>query len=160
MLRPLLPGLLALLVFAGCAAPGEHAAPLRQALLGLGERAAEQVREVAALQPLERQVLLLSAPEVDAALSLETERVRESLTRALLALIPGPQILDWRPGVAGEVGGHQWRLASRLEATAPPLALSDRELLPYRLTLTLLRPGDGEAVWQTRLEGAFDATAL
>ncbi|WP_163559238.1 hypothetical protein [Halomonas sp. NO4] len=160
MLKPLLVGLLALWVLAGCAAPAEHAAPLRQALLGLGDRAAEQVREVDALQPFEQQVLLLAAPEVDAALGLGAERVRESLTRALLAVSPGPQVIDWRSGMDGEAGPHQWRLASRLEATGPRLALSDRELLPYRLTLTLQRPGGGEAVWQTRLEGAFDATAL
>lgn len=152
--------LLATLLLAGCAAQPERREPLRQALLGLGDRAAQQVLEVAVLQPAGEQVLLLARPEVDTALSLGTERVHESLTRALLAASPGPQVLDWQPAMAGKAGDNQWRLESRLEATAPRLQLSDRELLPYRLTLMLSRPEDNQVLWQTHIDGAFDATAL
>ena len=51
-------------------------------------------------------------------------------------------------------------MESYLEATAPRLRLSDRELMPYRLTLSLYRPDADNALWQTQIEGAFDATAL
>lgn len=159
MLIRLLP-LLALLALTGCASPGERVEPIRQALLGLGDRAAGQVLASGELQPPEQQVLLLAPPEVDAALGLTAERVRESLTRALLGVSAGPQVLDWQPDMAGDADPHQWRLQSHLEASAPRLVLSDRELLPYRLTLTLHRPDNGTPLWETTIEGAFDATAL
>lgn len=162
MLKSRLPALLlALFMLGGCAGSAERAEPIRQALLGLGSSAAQQIGEVDALQPLEQQMLLLAAPEVDAELGLGVERVRESLTRALLGIAaPGPQVLDWRPDMADSTDPYQWRLESRLEASAPRLVLSDRELLPYRLTLTLLRPDDDTALWETHIDGAFDATAL
>ncbi|TFH85343.1 hypothetical protein EQG41_17755 [Billgrantia azerbaijanica] len=159
-MRRALPLLALLLALAGCAAPVEHREPIRQALLGLSDRAARQLLAVRELQPPEQQVLLLARPDVDATLGLATERVRESLTRALLGVSGGPQVLDWQPDMAGDADPHQWRVACRLEATAPRLALSDRELLPYRLTLSLHRPDNGAPLWQTTLEGAFDATAL
>jgi len=160
MLRRALLLLPVLLALTGCATPGDHREPIRQALLGLSDQVARQVLDVRELQPLERQVLLLAHPDVDTSLGLTTERLRESLTRALLGVSGGPQVLDWQPDMAGDADPHQWRVESRLEATAPRLALSDRELLLYRLTLSLHRPDNGTPLWETIIEGAFDATAL
>ncbi|WP_445158756.1 hypothetical protein [Halomonas sp. E14] len=152
--------LLLALVLAGCAAQPPEPDPIRRALHNLSQRAAEHVVNVEALQPPDGQVLLLAYPQVDQTLEIDSGRFLESLTRSLLSVSPGPQVLDWRPAMAGQSGGHQWRLESRLDATAPRLVLSDRDLLPYRLTLALHRPDADEAVWQTEIEGAFDATAL
>ncbi|SDK00803.1 hypothetical protein [Billgrantia gudaonensis] len=160
MLKSLVPLLLTLFILNGCATSANRIEPVRQALLGLGNSAAQRIGEIDALQPLEQQVLLLAAPEVDSELGVGVERMRESLTRALLGIAPGPQVLDWQPGMEGSTEPHQWRLKSRLEAAAPRLRLSDRELLPYRLTLMLQRPDDDATLWETSIEGAFDATAL
>ena len=98
----LLPWLaLVLLVWlAGCASAPERPETLRQALLGLGQQAAERVAEAPALsrETLADQVLLLSPPQVDEKLELGVSRVQESLTRGLLAIDDGPQVLDWQPG--------------------------------------------------------------
>ncbi|WP_111414887.1 hypothetical protein [Billgrantia lactosivorans] len=159
MLRPL--ALLVLVaLLAGCAAQPPEPDPIRRALQNLSDRAVARLLDVDALQPPQDQVLLLVAPEVDASLEIDGERFLESLTRALLGASDGPQVLDWRPAMSGEGGDHQWRMESRLEATAPRLTLSDRDLLPYRLTLSLYRPDAESALWQTQIEGAFDATAL
>lgn len=150
--------LLALL--AGCAAQPPEPDPVRHALQNLSDRAVARVMDVEALQPTDDQVLLLVSPEMDASLGIDAARFHESLTRALLGAENGPQVLDWRPAMTGEGRNHQWRMESRLEATAPRLQLTDRDLLPYRLTLSLYRPEADQAVWQTEVEGAFDATAL
>lgn len=158
--RPLL--LLApLLLLTGCAAAPDRPETLRQALFNLGERAAGRVVEAPALpRPPADQVLLLVAPEVNGELGIGQERFRESLTRALLAKSDGPQVLDWTDSMGDGGGDNQWRLESRLMADGPRLRLSDRELIPYRLTLVLRRP-DGESVmWEESLQGALDATAL
>ncbi|PMR68048.1 hypothetical protein [Halomonas heilongjiangensis] len=153
--------LLPILLLAGCAAQPDRPETLRQALFGLGERAAERVIEAPPLpRPPADQVLLLATPEVDDALSIGRERFLESLTRALLGTSDGPQVLDWSDAMAEGGGDNQWRLDSRLEADGPRLQLSDRELLPYRLNLALRRPGSEEALWETEIHGAFDATAL
>ncbi|WP_275286524.1 hypothetical protein [Halomonas elongata] len=152
---------LLLLALTGCAAAPERPETMRQALFGLSERVAEQVAASPTLpRPATDQVLLLAMPEIDPDLGLSDERLMESLTRALLGLDDGPQVLDWRPSLADGAGRNQWRLDSRLSASAPRLQLSDRELLPYRLTLTLRRPGHDQALWQTHIDGALDATAL
>lgn len=153
-----LSALLAFLV--GCAAQPPEPDPIRRALQNLSDRAVARVMDVEALQPTADQVLLLVAPEVDASLAIDSARFHESLTRALLGASQGPQVLDWRPAMAGAGRDHQWRLESRLEATAPRLRLTDRDLLPYRLTLSLYRPEADRAIWETEVEGAFDATAL
>ncbi|MCE8035378.1 MAG: hypothetical protein LPK20_12350 [Halomonas sp.] len=159
MLRHL--ALLALLAFlAGCAAQPPEPDPIRRALQNLSDRAVARVMQVEALQPPADQVLLLVSPDVDNSLEIDSDRFLESLTRALLGASDGPQVLDWRPAMSGEGGDHQWRMESRLEATAPRLTLSDRDLLPYRLILSLYRPDAERALWQTEIEGAFDATAL
>lgn len=146
-------------VLVGCAATPDRPETLRQALLNLGERAAKQVTEAPPL-PTANQVLLLVTPEVNGELGIGQERFRESLTRALLAVSDGPQVLDWQEAMVEGGGDNQWRLESRLEADGPRLTLSDRELLPYRLTLVLRRPGGEEALWEESLQGALDATAL
>lgn len=158
--RPLLL-LLVPVLLAGCAAAPDRPETLRQALFNLGERAAERVMEAPALpRPPADQVLLLAAPEVNGELGIGRERFLESLTRALLAVSDGPQVLDWSDSMGDGGGDNQWRLESRLMADGPRLRLSDRELLPYRLTLELRRPGEEAAHWESSLQGALDATAL
>ena len=152
--------LLLLALVAGCASQPPPADSIRHALQNLSDRAVARVIQVDALQPPEDQVLLLVSPQVDRALGIDSERFLESLTRALLGASASPQVLDWRPAMSGTGGPHQWRMESYLEATAPRLRLSDRELLPYRLTLSLYRPDADNALWHTQVEGAFDATAL
>ncbi len=152
--------LLTALLLVGCATQPPAPDPIRQALQNLSDRAANRVMNVVELQPTQEQVLLLAAPSVDTSLSIAPERFRENLTRAMLRVSDGPQVLDWRPAMAGNSGDHQWRLETQLDASAPRLQLSDRELLPYRLTLSLYRPDADTALWETEIEGAFDATAL
>ncbi|SDL88638.1 hypothetical protein SAMN05661010_02814 [Modicisalibacter muralis] len=156
------PGLLLLIVLMGCAGQPERPTTQRQALYGLGERAAsESVSAPGWQRPITEIVLLLDRPEIEASLGVDTARFRETLTRALLALEPGPQVLNWTPAMAEtDVPDNQWRLHSRLLADGPMLTLSDRRLLPYRLELTLYRPGDTQSRWQQTLYGAFDASAL
>ncbi|MFQ3788795.1 hypothetical protein [Halomonas sp. A29] len=152
--------LLSFALLAGCAAQPPEPDPIRRALQNLSDRAVARVMDVDALQPPQDQVLLLVSPAVDASLEIGSERFLESLTRALLGASDSPQVIDWRPAMSGEGGDHQWRMESRLEATAPRLQLTDRDLLPYRLTLSLYRPDAESALWETEIEGAFDATAL
>ncbi|MCW4151990.1 hypothetical protein OM427_20945 [Halomonas sp. 18H] len=150
-----------MLMLAGCAAKPQGPETVRQALFGLGERAAEQLASASPLpKPHADLVVLLATPEVDPALGITSESLMESLTRALLGLEAGPQVLDWRSAIAGDAGGNQWRLDSRLTASGPRLTLSDRELLPYRLTLNLRRPGQDASHWQSHIDGALDASAL
>lgn len=150
-----------LLLLGGCAAQPDRPETLRQALFGLGERAAERVIEAPPLpRPPADQVLLLATPEVDDTLGIGRERFLESLTRALLGTSDGPQVLDWSDAMVEGGGDNQWRLDSRLVADGPRLQLSDRELLPYRLNLALRHPGSDETLWETEIHGAFDATAL
>lgn len=150
-----------LVLLSGCAgAPERPDSHIRQALFNLGERAAARVMAAPELsRPPSDLVLLLSPSEVDASLGITEERFQESLVRALLAVSDGPQVLDWG-GDLSEGGDNQWRLESRLIADGPRLSLSDRELLPYRLKLTLRRPGEEAARWQASVQGALDATAL
>ncbi|MCG6656583.1 hypothetical protein HOP52_02175 [Halomonas campisalis] len=152
--------LTATLILTGCAAAPPQPDPVRQALLNLSERAAGRVMNVAELQPPADQVLLLATPEMDGDLGIDSKRFLENLTRALLGVTPGPQVLDWRPTMAGDVDTQHWRLVSQLDASAPRLRLSDRDLLPYRLTLALYRADAESPLWRTEIEGAFDATAL
>ncbi|TLF53758.1 hypothetical protein FEI13_00585 [Halomonas urmiana] len=156
-----LPLLACLLVLVGCAGAPEQPTSVRQALLGLSERAAEKVTATPPLpHPAVDEVLLLAMPQVDARLPLADTRLLESLTRALLAIDDGPQVLEWRAAMAEGSHDNQWRLETRLSADGPRLQLSDRELLPYRLSLVLRRTGHDEPVWRTEIEGALDATAL
>lgn len=157
----LLLALLMALLLAGCAGAPERPETLRQALFGLGAVAAERVLAAPALpSPKTNQVLLLATPEIDPALGIDQERLRESLTRALLGAPGGPQVLNWSDAMSKGGGDNQWRLESRLDADGPRLTLSDRDLLPYRLTLALRRPGSEEALWTTDISGALDASAL
>ncbi|WP_245184770.1 hypothetical protein [Halomonas salinarum] len=156
-----------LVMLAGCASTPEPPATLRQALLGLSDRAAALVLN----QPAWSQsatsaeqdiVMLLDKPQVDESLGITPERFGESLTRALLASPKGPQVLDWVPEMASRStdNGNLWLMKSRLETDGAMLTLSDRELLPYRLTLSLRRPGNDEILWQRVVSGAFDTDAL
>lgn len=164
MMRMLRRGLSLLLLIGlvGCAGQPERPTTQRQALYGLGERAASATATEPDWQrPITELVLLLDRPEIDASLGVATAYFRETLTRALLALEPGPQVLNWAPSMTETaVPDNQWRLESQLLADGPALMLSDRRLLPYRLELTLHRPGDAQPRWQQTLYGALDASAL
>ncbi|MDW5376070.1 hypothetical protein R6258_03975 [Halomonas sp. HP20-15] len=154
--------LLIALTLSGCASNPGPPKTVRQALYGLGERAAETALAAPVWQvPDGERVLLLAPAEIDAALSIEPAQFGETLTRALLAVNSGPQVLDWTPDRATrEAPDNQWLLESRLIAEGPALTLSDRRLLPYRLELALRRPGNAEPRWQQTLTGALDASAL
>ena len=151
----------------GCASTPQGPQTLRQALLGLSDRAAELVLAQPAWSPNDSSaeqniVLLMDKPVVDPSLGITPERFDESLSRALLAAPQGPQVLDWMPSMATRESDNSnlWVLESRLEPDGPKLILSDRDLLPYRLTLALRHPGDDETRWQRVVSGAFDTTAL
>ncbi|MCG7599525.1 hypothetical protein MHM84_06985 [Halomonas sp. McH1-25] len=154
--------LLLVLLLAGCAGQPERPQTQRQALYGLGERAAAAaVTQPNWSVPADEVVLLLTLPEIDTELGVDTERFRETLTRALLARKDGPQVLDWTPTMADTtLPENQWLLESRLLAEGPALTLSDRELLPYRLELALRRPDDAAPHWTQIISGALDASAL
>lgn len=154
--------MLTLLITAGCAGQPERPTTQRQALYGLGERAAEAaITEPDWAMPMTDIVLLLAHPDIDSALNVDPERFRETLARALLAYENGPQVLNWAPAMADTLlPENQWRLESHLSASGPTLRLSDRELLPYQLVLTLYRPGDSAPLWQQTLSGALDGSAL
>ncbi|SHF28554.1 hypothetical protein SAMN02745148_02228 [Modicisalibacter ilicicola DSM 19980] len=160
-LGPLLLLLLASLA-AGCASEPERPTTQRQALYGLGERAAQAVVEAPDwAAPTEEIVLLLARPDIDTGLGVDTEHFRETLTRALLAQDDGPQVLNWVPSMADASSpDNQWLLKSQLVAQGPALRLSDRELLPYRLELSLFRPGSANPRWRQVIDGALDASAL
>lgn len=160
-LRPLL-ALLLLIALAGCASQPERPTTQRQALYGLGERAAQAtIAEPDWPRAIDEIVLLLARPDIDTALGVDTERFRETLTRALLAQDDSPQVLNWAPAMAdASTPDNQWLLESRLLAEGPALTLSDRELLPYRLELALRRPGDVAPRWTHTIHGALDASAL
>jgi len=153
---------LLLIGLVGCAGPPERPTTQRQALYGLGERAAQATVDTPDWpRPVTEIVLLLARPEIDAALGVETAHFRETLTRALLAQEPGPQVLDWTPDMAeSAVPDNQWLLESQLLADGPALVLSDRRLLPYRLKLTLRRPDAAQPRWERTIHGALDASAL
>lgn len=157
-----LPLTLLLLIMVGCASQPERPTTQRQALYGLGERAAEAaIAEPEWPMPITDTVFLLTRPDIDKALEVDIEHFRETLTRALLAYEEGPQVLNWTPAMADtSIPDNQWLLESHLSASGPALRLSDRELLPYQLELTLRRPGDSSAYWKQTLRGALDATAL
>lgn len=160
-LKAILATLSITLLAVGCAGSPERPEAVRQALFALSERAASRLIESSPLpHPSSDEVLLLSISEVDPSFGLATQRVQESLLRALLGLSNGPQVLDWAGDIGEGTEDNQWRLDSRLEADGPRLTLSDRTLLPYRLVLTLRRPGSDAALWAHEIQGAFDATAL
>lgn len=154
--------LLIALALSACASNPGPPKTARQALYGLGERAADATLAAPVWQePDGDRVLFLAPPEIDAALAIEPEQFGETLTRALLAVSSGPQVLDWAPDRAPrDAPDNQWLLESRLIAEGPALALSDRQLLPYRLELALRRPGNAAPRWQQTLTGALDASAL
>ena len=151
-----------IILLAGCAGEPERPTTQRQALYGLGERAAQAVvGEPDWSGPATEIVLLLARPNIDALLGVETEHFRETLTRALLAQNDAPQVLNWVPSMAdASTPDNQWLLKSQLFTEGPPLALSDRELLPYRLELSLVRPGATTPRWRQVIYGALDASAL
>ncbi|WP_227370512.1 hypothetical protein [Halomonas sp. M20] len=146
-------------MLAGCAS-APQTPPQRQALYGLGERAAQTIVDEPGWSA-ENIVLLLARPDIDMSLEVDTEYFRETLTRALLAQGGGPQVLNWVPSMAdATTPDNQWLLKTRLLAEGPALTLSDRELRPYRLELALYRPGSATPRWRWNIDGALDVDAL
>ncbi|MGO2133033.1 MAG: hypothetical protein ACTH3D_09060 [Halomonas sp.] len=153
--------LLLMTLLSACAGTPDRSQTVRQALIALGQHGADEILKAPQLpKPQYDQVLLLATPDVDSELSIPPQQLLESIARGLLGVDQGPQVLDWAEELPENNNSNLWWLASRLESTAPPLTLSDRVLLPYRLNLTLRRPGSKEALWQTSLDGALDADAL
>jgi len=150
------------LLLAGCAGLGD-APPddMRQAVYGMSDQAAE---ELLAAPPwsgaTQDMVVMLAPPTVDATFNISAARLTETLARALLALEDGPQVLDWTPGMTtDDAPDNHWILESHLNGNGV-IRLSDRELLPYRLEITLRRPGNDAVSWRATLSGALDASAL
>lgn len=133
----------------------------RDPIYGLGQSAARLIAEQPWSPPLAQQVLLLAPPKVDAMLDTQPGALNEALTRALLSLQDGPQVLNWNNDHSG-IASHQWRLETLLEASGIPLKLSDRTLQSYQLTLTLVRSTGVERneIRTLTLNGAFDQAAL
>ena len=85
-------------------------------------------------------------------------RLRNALVRAILQLNNMPHVVGWAPrNEESELAAPLWRLDSHFSAF-PPITLSDRQLFPYRLSLTLQRPDQAEHT--VTLSGAFDSQAL
>lgn len=146
-------------MLAGCAS-APQTPPQRQALYGLGERAAQAIIEKPDWAAADT-VLLLARPDIDMSLGVDTEYFRETLTRALLAQDAGPQVLNWVPSMAdASTPENQWLLKTRLLAEGASVTLSDRELRPYRLELALYRAGDATPRWRWKIDGALDISAL
>ncbi|GGX84668.1 hypothetical protein GCM10007160_09920 [Litchfieldella qijiaojingensis] len=153
---------LLILAVGGCAGAPERPSLMRQALAGLSDRAVQLVmKNPAWTRPTTDVVVLLPPPQIDTSLGIDSHRFHENLTRALLAQQQGPQVLDWTPVLAEtDTPDNQWLLECELVSDGPRLTLSDRDLLPYRLTLSLRRPGEEAPRWQQRINGAIDVTAL
>ncbi|MGC3873905.1 hypothetical protein ACPF7Z_11615 [Halomonas sp. GXIMD04776] len=146
-------------LLAGCTS-APQTPPQRQALYGLGERAAETVVNEPDWTAADI-VLLLARPDIETSLDVDTDYFRETLTRALLAQNDGPQVLNWVPSMAdASTPENQWLLKTRLLAEGPAITLSDRELRPYRLELALYRPGNATPRWHWSIDGALDISAL
>lgn len=150
------------LFIGGCVSTPDAPTLLRQALFNLSENATATLLDKPVwTRDTTDVVILLAEPEVDADLGISRQRFTESLSRALLAPLDGPQVIDWVPEMQDNAApDNHWLLEARLNTDGPLLRLSDRELLPYALQLRLRRPGDNETQWQETLYGAFDATAL
>lgn len=89
---------------------------------------------------------------------VDVPRLRNALVRAILQLKDMPQVVGWAPrNEEVELAPPLWRLDSRFSAF-PPISLSDRQLYPYMLSLTLLRPDRPQHT--ITLSGAFDSQAL
>lgn len=85
-------------------------------------------------------------------------RLRNALVRAILQIKDMPQVVGWAPrDEEVELASPLWRLNSRFSAF-PPISLSDRQIFPYLLTLSLQRPDRPEHAMT--LSGAFDSQAL
>jgi len=156
-------GVIALcLLLAGCAGVGD-APPddMRQAVYGMSDQAAEALLESPPWSgDTQNMVVMLAPPKIDATFNISTARLTETLGRALLALEDGPQVLNWTPGMMDDnAPDNHWILESHLNGNGV-IRLSDRELLPYRLEITLRRPGNDAVSWRATLSGALDASAL
>ena len=110
-------------------------------------------------------MVLVARPAIDpvaATLPIDAQvdgpRLRNALVRAILQLNNRPQVVGWAPrSEESELAAPLWRLDSHFSAF-PPITLSDRQLFPYRLSLTLQRPHQAEHT--VTLSGAFDSQAL
>lgn len=161
-MKPLLIGILSLLM-SGCAGWLSQDPPdAREALRGLANSAAQGLLETPpwAPTPTPAVTILLRQADVDTALPITPDALNEALARGLLSQEDAPHVLDWAPQSISSQANAQWLLQARLSAETPPLRLSDRTLQPYYLQFDLSRPGDESAHWQWQASGAVDLDAL
>lgn len=110
-------------------------------------------------------LVLVARPDIDpvtAKLPIDAQvdgpRLRNALVRAILQVKDMPQVVGWAPRDEEiELAPPLWRLNSHFSAFTP-ISLSDRQLFPYLLSLTLQRPD--QPPHTVRLSGAFDSQAL
>ena len=138
----------------------------RDAVQRLGVDSVARLFNKTTLPPLSsNDTVLVARPEIaPASVRLPAEaqvdgpRLRNALVRALLQLDDMPQAVGWAPQrEEAELAAPLWRLDSQFSAY-PAILLSDRQLFPYRLTLTLRRPDQTPRTMT--LSGAFDSQAL
>lgn len=159
---------LLIVILSGCSLWHTESEEVRQrdAVQRLGVDAITQLFDpVAQLQLSSDDMVLVARPDIapttaklPADAQVDGPRLRNALVRAILQLKDMPQVVGWAPrNEEVELASPLWRLDSQFSAYAP-LALSDRLLFPYSLTLILQRPGQSEHT--VRLSGAFDSQAL
>lgn len=138
----------------------------RDAVQRLGVDGVARLLDRAAVPALsEDDMILVARPEITASLTrlpekarVDGPRLRNALVRAILQLKHMPQVVGWAPrNEAAALALPLWRLDSQFSAY-PAISLSDRQLYPYRLVLTLHRPDRTPRV--LTLSGAFDSQAL
>ncbi len=154
---PLIAIMLLAALLSGCAGMSGSSDSQRPPLERLGARAARAVIEGAGSeQPMTLQMAPL---EADAAFGADAaRRLDNALTRALLALPNGPQLIPAfvGPDDLAQLPADQWLLTSTLRAPSQALQLTDRQLQPYRLLLSLYRGGSATPFWQRTLEGVLE----
>ncbi|WP_456268981.1 hypothetical protein M1D97_01530 [Kushneria sp. AK178] len=158
-----LPAVLLMLMLAGCAGmdrdPSRHRTPLEN----LGRTAAADVlKEAPWPDEAGNRVILVIPVQADADFGRRADaRFNDALTRHLLSARDGPQVLSVaRAPAQADAPANQWRLFSLLEAPLGTITLSDRQLYPYTLTLTLRRGDSDDIWWQREIDGAFDELGL
>lgn len=160
-----LPALLVMaLILTGCAGLDNDVSRTRTPLENLGHTAAEAVLKDPHWPGNTRDRVLLVAPATMAGNfgSRADDRFNDALIRGLLSARDGPQVLSVNEDdpAHDDAPDNQWRLTSTLSAPLGAIALSDRLLYPYALTLMIKRADSDAVWWQHDIDGAFDERGL
>lgn len=150
---------------AGCSHVPTEEVRQRDAVQRLGVDAAGIVLNL--MQPFqatETMVLVARAhvTTIDATLPNDVrvsgQRLQDALVRGILQHPSAPQVVGWAPHARNAELAHSlWRLDSAFVPSSP-IALSDRKLYPYQLTLQVQ---DANGTTKTvDMSGAFDSRAL